>query len=116
MPLIKVNSSVRCEAAKKEEVVKELSKITAEVIGKPETYVASVFEDDAVISYGGEIGPGAFVEVRSIGGIGGQVNKDLSAKISACLKEKLGIDSSKIYINFYDVSGSDWGWNGSTFG
>ena len=116
MPLIKVETSVKCEKAQKENVTKKLSKICADGIGKPERYVAAIFEDDAVVTFGGEICEGAFVEVKSIGGVGGDVNKALSAEICACLEDELDISPACIYINFTNVQASDWGCNGTTFG
>jgi phenylpyruvate tautomerase PptA (4-oxalocrotonate tautomerase family) len=100
----------------KEELVKELSAIVAEGIGKPEQYVAALFEDNVTIAFGGEVGEGAFVEVRSIGGLDAAVNNALAERISGCLKERLGIDSAKIYCNFTDIPASSWAWKGRTFG
>ena len=94
----------------------ELSKICAKIIGKPETYVQSVVEDDAVISMGGKIIDSAFVEVRSIGGLNPSVNKELSKAICGILEEKAKIKPSSVYINFIDVSASNWGNSSTTFG
>ncbi len=116
MPVTKVQTSVPCSPEVKESLVKELSAMTAASIGKPETYVSAVVEDDAVISFGGEVGPAAFVEVRSIGGLNHSVNNELAQKISACLNDRLGIDTGRIYVNFFDVPAGDWAWKGRTFG
>jgi len=116
MPLIKVQTSMEAGAEVKEAVVKRLSAITAGGIGKPETYVAAVLEDNAVIAFGGEIGPSASVEVRSIGGLNGDVNNRLATEICDCLKEKLGIDPARVCINFFDIQATNWAWKGSTFG
>lgn len=116
MPLIKMETSVKCDENKKGEVAKKLSSICAEIIGKPERYVAAVVEDGAAVTFGGELCNGAFVEVKSIGGIGGGINKSLSAEICSCLEGELGISPANVYINFTDVGASNWGCNGSTFG
>jgi phenylpyruvate tautomerase PptA (4-oxalocrotonate tautomerase family) len=116
MPLIKVQMSVKCDTEKKNEICMALSKICAEGIGKPESYVASILEDDATICFGGNLTPGAFVVVKSIGGLNASVNTKLSETICRCLTEKAGIPGDKIYINFIDVPGFSWGWNSSIFG
>ena len=116
MPLIKLQTSVACSAEKKEEITLGLSRICAEGIGKPESYVASVVEDDATISFGGTICPAAFVEVKSIGGLNSAVNGTLSEMICEYLETQLGIAGSHVYINFTDISAANWGCNSSTFG
>jgi len=116
MPLIKVTTSAECSAEQKADLTLKMSRICAEGIGKPEMYVAAVVETGAAISYGGELQAGAFVDVKSIGGLNGSVNNSLSAAICDCLQESLGIPGNAVYINFTDIPASDWGLNGSTFG
>jgi len=116
MPLIKLQTSVEFSREKKEEVTLELSRICAEGIGKPEDYVASVIEDDAVIAFGGELCPAAYVEVKSIGGLNSQVNNRLSAMICESMTKLLKIPGNHVYINFTDISAVNWGCNSSTFG
>jgi phenylpyruvate tautomerase len=116
MPLIKMLTSVKAGDEKKKTLAKKLSKICADCTGKPEMYVASLVEDDAVIAFAGEIKDSAFLEVRGIGGLTPDVNKKLSAEICKCLKSELGIDPGAVYINFIEFSAKNWGWNSSTFG
>jgi phenylpyruvate tautomerase PptA (4-oxalocrotonate tautomerase family) len=115
MPLIKVQTSAKRDRDVKEATVKELSAMVAACIGKPESYVEAVLEDDVVIAFGGEVGQGAFVEVRSIGGLSPSVNNALAREICDCLEQRLGVDPAKVYVNFVDVSAGDWAWKGSTF-
>jgi phenylpyruvate tautomerase PptA (4-oxalocrotonate tautomerase family) len=114
MPLIKVQTSAKIQD--KASLALELSKICAQVIRKPESYVQSIVEDDAVISMGGAITDSAFVEVKSIGGLNSSVNKELSQALCRVLEEKVKIKPSSVYINFSDVSASNWGNNSTTFG
>ena len=116
MPLVKVLTSAKRSQEVKEATVKELSAKVAGCIGKPESYMAAVLEDDAVITFGGELGESAFVEVRSIGGLNPKVNNALAREISACLQERFGINPARIYLNFFDVPAGSWAWKGSTFG
>lgn len=114
MPLIKLQTSVKIQD--KASLALEFSKICAQIIRKPETYVQSIVEDDAVISMGGKVIDSAFVEVKSIGGLNPSVNKELSSAICRVLEEKTKIKPSSVYINFTDVSASSWGNNSTTFG
>ncbi len=114
MPLIKVQTSAKIQD--KASLALELSKICAQIIRKPESYVQSIVEDDAVISMGGTIIDSAFVEVKSIGGLNSSVNKELSLALCKVLEEKVKIKPSSVYINFSDVAASNWGNNSTTFG
>jgi hypothetical protein len=64
----------------------------------------------------GKIVDSAFVKVKSIGGLNSSVNKELSLAICRVLKEKVNIEPPLVYINFTDVSASNWGNNSTTFG
>ena len=115
MPLIKLQVTEALPVDKKEEVLKGISALIAECIGKPEQYVMAVLEQVDILMSGSD-GPGAFADVRSIGGLGGSVNQEISSKLCDLLESELSIQANRIYINFTDVPASQWGWNGSTFG
>ena len=115
MPLIRMETSVTISETDETALALALSKIAATAIGKPESYVMSVVSRSA-ISMAGEMGPAAFLDVRSIGGLNQSVNRDISKQVAALLKEKLQIPDDRIYISFESVSGVNWGYQGSTFG
>ena len=116
MPLIKIETSVACDKQQTIELAKQLSSIVAECMGKPETYVATVVETDALVTFGGEVVPGAFVDVRGIGGFNKDVNTQLTIAICSCLNKLLDISSSHVYINFTDIAAVNWGCDNKTFG
>ena len=51
-----------------------------------------------------------------IGGLSGDVNRQLSQKVCRLLTESLGVPQDRIYLNFTDVEAGNWGWKGNTFG
>lgn len=115
MPLLKLETTVALSDEKRTALLSPLSKIVAETIGKPEQYVL-VSVSPAAMLMSGKPGPAAFVDLRSIGGLGSQVNQQLSRKICALLKDSLGIPPDRVYLNFTEVEAANWGWNGNTFG
>lgn len=92
----------------------DLSKAVASSVGKPEAYVMVSLTTDKNMRFGGTEEPCAYAELISIGGLGGDKNKAISAALSAVV-EKIGVPSSRFYIKFYDVARTDFGWSGSTF-
>jgi phenylpyruvate tautomerase PptA (4-oxalocrotonate tautomerase family) len=115
MPLLKLETTVALSDDKRKALLMALSKIVAETLGKPEQYVM-VTASPSLIAMAGKPGDAAFVDLRSIGGLNDDVNRQLSQKICRSLNESLGVPSNRIYLNFTDVRAANWGWNGQTFG
>jgi phenylpyruvate tautomerase PptA (4-oxalocrotonate tautomerase family) len=115
MPLLKLETTMSLPEDKQKSLVADLGKIVAATIGKPEQYVM-VTLGQAAMRMSGQDGPAAFVDIRSIGGLGGGVNQKLSRQICQLLTESIGIPPGRIYLNFTEVEAGNWGWNGSTFG
>ena len=91
-----------------------LSAAMAKATGKPETYVMVTLHETSVMM-GGAAGPAAFCDVRGIGGMKGPSNGKIAEAVCALLKAHLSIAGDRVYLNFTDVPGTQWGWNGATF-
>ena len=109
MPYFNVQTNAKVE--NKSSLIKELSSFIAKELGKPERYVMVSLEEKNML-FGGNEELCAFVDLRSIGL---PETRSLSKAICDFLSKNLKIDADRIYINFVDVKGSMWGWNGSTF-
>jgi phenylpyruvate tautomerase PptA (4-oxalocrotonate tautomerase family) len=115
MPLLKLETTVALTDEKRKSLLASLSKIVANTIGKPEQYVMVTASQVAAVM-SGKSGDAAFVDIRSIGGLSGDVNRNLSQQVCKLLNDSLGLAPDRIYLNFTDVDAANWGWNGSTFG
>lgn len=93
----------------------DLSLLVAEILGKPEEYVMVTISPAAILM-SGRPGDAAFVDVRSIGGLSVDKNRQLSQKICGLLNRSLSVPPKRIYLNFTDVEAANWGWDGNTFG
>lgn len=117
MPLIKVQTSVNTPASDAVEgLLKILSAKLAKHLGKPESYVMTAFEPGVAMTFGGTIEPVCYIEVKSIGSMTPAQTQAMSQDFCQIINEKLGVAINRIYIEFVDVKGMMWGWNGSTFG
>jgi phenylpyruvate tautomerase len=114
MPLLKLETTVVLNEEKRKSLLADLSRTVAETTGKPEQYVM-VTANQSSILMSGKPGDAAFADVRGIGGLSGSVNRQLTEKICRLLNESLGVPANRIYLNFTDVEGSNWGWDGKTF-
>jgi phenylpyruvate tautomerase len=57
-----------------------------------------------------------YIEIKSVGTMGGTKTKAMSADFCAKVETALGVPKNRTYIEFADAAGAMWGWNGSTFG
>jgi phenylpyruvate tautomerase PptA (4-oxalocrotonate tautomerase family) len=117
MPLIQLDTS--CDLSdqnKRQAVVKALSRIAAEGIGKPEQYVMACIHDNTPMMMSGQAGPCALVTVKSIGGLSKAVNQIVAAQVSQMLQKELAIPQNRVYLTFEELAGTNWAWNGKTFG
>jgi phenylpyruvate tautomerase PptA (4-oxalocrotonate tautomerase family) len=115
MPLLKLETTVALNEEKQKSLLSGLSRTVAETTGKPEQYVMITASHSSILM-SGKPGDAAFVDVRGIGGLTGSVNRQLTEKICRLLNQSLGVPANRIYLNFTDVEGGNWGWDGNTFG
>ncbi|KAE8696497.1 Detected protein of confused Function [Hibiscus syriacus] len=73
---------------------------------KKNKYVMIVLKGSVPMSFGGTEQPAAYGELISIGGLNPDVNKKLSAAISAILETKLQVPPSRFFLKFYDTKAS----------
>ncbi|MEO1669185.1 MAG: phenylpyruvate tautomerase MIF-related protein [Cyanobacteria bacterium J06631_2] len=117
MPLIKVQSSVTQPAKSTvENLLTSLSANLAKHLGKPESYVMTAFEADIPMTFGGTLDPACYVEIKSVGTMSSEQTKKMSQDFCSQISDRLAVPSDRIYIEFADAKGYQWGWNQSTFG
>ncbi len=112
MPLINVKTNL-ADVQAADALLKKLSTALAIATGKPESYVMTLLESDVPMTFAGSDKPCAYVEIKSIGAL---TPPAMSDQFCELIRVALGISKDRIYISFHDVSASDWGWNGRTFG
>jgi len=115
MPLLKLETTVVLTDDQRKALLSSLSRILAETTGKPEDYVMITLSQSAILM-SGKTGDAAFVDVRGLGGLSGDVNRRLSQKVCRLLNESLGVPQDRIYLNFTELEAGNWGWKGNTFG
>jgi phenylpyruvate tautomerase len=115
MPLLKLDTTVALTDDQRKTLLASLSKTLAEITGKPEEYVMVTAGQSAMLM-SGKPGDAAFVDIRGIGGLSGDVNRQLSQKVCRLLNESLGVPPNRIYLNFTEIEAGNWGWKGNTFG
>jgi phenylpyruvate tautomerase len=116
MPCLELLTNASLTPDQKKAAVVALSKIVATATSKPEGYVQVIIQDNVAIIMSKSTDNSAFLDLRSIGSISGRQNKATSAALTKYLTDNLGIPFGRIYINFQNAQGENWGYNGDTFG
>ncbi len=113
MPFIQINTSSNSVVENGDLLLKDISKMVAELTRKPENYVMTMIQSDTKMTFAGSDEPCCFIKVKSIGSLAPQ---SMSKSLCELIESKTNINKNRIYIEFIDVKSSNWGFNGSTFG
>jgi len=113
MPFIQVNTSSKSVLEDVALLQNDISKMVAELTGKPENYVMTMIQRDIKMTFAGSDEPCCFIKVKSIGSLS---PSSMSKSLCELITSKTNINTSRIYIEFTDVKASNWGFNGTTFG
>jgi hypothetical protein len=116
MPLLTLRTNASVDDDAIAPLLKDCSGRLANMLGKPEGYVMTLFERASGMTMAGELGPACFVEVRSVGKITSVQARAISEAFCGLLSDRLGVGSERIYLNFTEFSGAHWGHDGGTFG
>jgi phenylpyruvate tautomerase len=114
MPYVKVQINREIPSTQSGPVLSLISKRIAKELGKPEQYVMAELTGNPAMIFAGTAEPAAYVELKSIG-LPSAVLSQLSKSFSGLLHEHFGVEPGRVYIEFIDIKGSHWGWNGGTF-
>ena len=113
MPFIQINTSSKSVVENEDLLQKDISKLVADLTGKPENYVMTMIKLDNRMTFAGSDEPCCFMQVKSIGSLN---PSSMSRSLCDLIASKTNIEMNRVYIEFIDVKSSNWGFNGSTFG
>ena len=113
MPFIQVNTSSKSILENDYLLQKDISKMIADLTGKPENYVMTMIQRDLKMTFAGSDEPCCFIKVKSIGSLS---PSSMSKSLCDFIASKTNINTDRIYIEFSDIKASNWGFNSSTFG
>jgi len=114
MPLIRVTTNQSISAEAQTAFLRQLSAATAAMLGKPESYVMAIFNEQPQMLFAGSAEPLAYVELKSLG-LPENNTADYSARLCSLIGEQLGIPPERIYIEFSAPARHMWGWSVRTF-
>lgn len=114
MPCLIIKTNQFLNEQEKTDCCLSCSAKTAQLLGKPENYVMTLFEDQMIMSMSGSTEAAAYVELKSIN-LPEDQTSDLSSSLCQHIADLLKIDTKRIYIEFSNAQRHLWGWDGRTF-
>ncbi|KAF8352250.1 Tautomerase/MIF [Amanita rubescens] len=112
MPYLNLITNVKIADPKA--FVLEFTKLGAKVLGKPEGLMCASYTYNETMAYAGTFEPAFQLFITSVGNLNPQANITYTSKISAFLKEKLGLADDRGYIFFSDPGAENTGYKSST--
>ena len=112
MPFIQINTSSK-SILEDNLLQKEISKIVADLTGKPESYVMTMIQSNSKMTFAGSDEPCCFIKLKSIGSLNPSL---MSKSLCELIASKTNIKANRIYIEFIDIKATHWGFDCSTFG
>ena len=112
MPLLNIKTNIIIE--NKSCFAEAASSITAEMLGKPESYVMINIEDDQCLIFAGNNNPCALLSLKSLD-LEESLTTTFSKRLCEFIQTQTTIEASRIYIEFSNPERHMWGWNSRTF-
>jgi phenylpyruvate tautomerase len=114
MPTLRILTNVQIPADQRNGVLVGASRMLADMIGKPESYVMVMLEDGRDMLFAGTSAPAAFLEVKSLG-LPENKTPEYSRTLCDFIVAAVGVPAERIYIEFATPPRHLFGWNGGTF-
>lgn len=112
MPLLTIKTIIHLN--NKISIAEHASKLTAQMLGKPESYVMVNVKDDQCLMFAGDHQPCALVKLKSLN-LPETTTTAFSSSLCDFINTQTGIGTSRIYIEFSNPERHMWGWDKRTF-
>jgi phenylpyruvate tautomerase len=112
MPLLQITTNISVDDTAA--LARAASRLTAGLLGKPESYVMVNIVAGAQLWFAGSDEPAAHLKLKSLG-LPEASTGNFSAALCNFMEKSLGVPPSRTYIEFSGPPRHLWGWNSSTF-
>jgi hypothetical protein len=112
MPVLQITTNVTIDHA--DTLAKKASSLTAEILGKPESYVMVSINGAAELIFAGTNDPCAHLMLKSLG-LPESETRAYSEKLCGFIEQQLGVPPARTYIEFINPERHMFGWNNTTF-
>ncbi|EEH38237.1 hypothetical protein PAAG_01158 [Paracoccidioides lutzii Pb01] len=114
MPFIELLTNVALSREQSKELALSLSKVSARILKKPESFISVQIRSDEVLTFAGTHDPCFQMRVTSLGNLNPDDNVNFSKAFAEFLKEEIGVTNDRGYVIFYDPDYANLGYKGTT--
>ncbi len=113
MPYFSIETNKKIEISETEKISKKASRFLAEMMSKPEQVIMVAIKPGTPLIFGGTGEPCAFVRIKALGLDKGRC-PEYSGKVCGFLEREIGVPGNRVFIEFTDIDGKCFGYNGNT--
>ena len=114
MPYLTIQTNIKVDPNTTTDLLGKISTSLAQMLGKPESYVMISLHTDVAMMFAGTTAPLAYLELKSLG-LAEEQTAVFSQQICKLMEETLGIEKTRVYIEFSSPARHMFGWSGRTF-
>tara|TARA_Y100001968_G_scaffold270991_1_gene262403 strand:+ start:2962 stop:3297 length:336 start_codon:yes stop_codon:yes gene_type:complete len=111
MPLLNISTSEKIKD--KNVFIKKCADFVGDLTKKSTVFVMVQINDSVPMYFSDSDEPCCYLQLKSIGSLD---PSSMAPLISEFISNEIGVPQNRIYINFEDVSASNWSCDGKTFG
>jgi phenylpyruvate tautomerase len=115
MPYFSIETNKKIDISETEKLTKKASKFLAEMMSKPEQVIMVAIKPGTPLIFGGTDEPCAFVRIKALG-LEKKRCPEFSGKVCGFLEKEIGVPGNRAFIEFTDIDGKAFGYNGDTLG
>ena len=114
MPYLHIQTNLSIDQSTVDSLIQRASELVAEHLHKPENYVMVAVSQRQTMMFAASTEPLAYLELKSIG-LPTNSTAGLSNVLCTLINSTIGVEKSRIYIEFANAERQMWGWNSKTF-
>lgn len=113
MPYFSIETNKQIDEAVNADLMKKATGFLAKTMGKPEHVIMVTIKPGLPYLFGGTDDPAAYVRIKSLG-MEKERCPEFSEKVCGFLESEADIPKDRVFIEFVDIDGRIFGWNGGT--
>ena len=113
MPYFSIETNKKIDSVVNTELMKKASSFLADMMSKPERAIMVTVKPDMPYIFGGSEDPTAFVQIKAF-----NLDKtrcpEYSKKVGEFIEAEINVPIDRVFIDFTDIDGKAFGYNGDT--